>query len=150
MEEVVKARGIAQCLDMLELIVKRQYYSELSLGLPAGDNRLVLLGPGKLAEQEGLNVVEVGDYSVKYMADNADSRRAIRRFARVIAIEPEPPFVVLVRIYKEPGLLMAKFDVVLRDCVKDKPRVLAFEIGHALELKAELEIGDRTYTLRRP
>jgi len=144
-------RGLAACLDVLELIVTQRHYSELSLALPSGDV-LLLLDPGKLAVERGEThvVTEVGGYRVEHIATNADSRRAMRRFARVVAIEPEPPFAVLVRVYKEPGYVMAKFDAVWRGCVRDRPRIYACTLGHAFELSAEVEIGDKTYTLRRP
>jgi len=141
------ATGLAGCLDALELVVTRERYSELSLALPAGDSRLSLLDAGNLPHGGG--EVAVGGYRVAYRATVADSLRATRRFATVLAVEPEPQFVVLVRIYKEPGLLMAKFDV-LRGCVRYRPRVLRLAIGDAYELDAAVKIDGETYTLRRP
>jgi len=143
-------RGLAACLDVLELVVAKGRYSELSLGLPTGD-KLALLDAG-VARESGRHQGEVslGGYRVVYIATNADSRRAVRRFLRVVAVEPEPQFAVLVRVYKEPGYVMAKFDAVWRGCVRDRPRVYSYTLGHAFELHAEVEIGDKTYTLRRP
>jgi len=146
--EVVAPRGIAACLDFLELVVSHKRYSELSLALPDGD-RLLLLDPGRVAES-GHGEIQVGEYMVAYTAVVADSRRAIRRSIRVLAVEPEPQFVVLTRLYKELGYVMAKFDVVWRGCVRDRPRVWRFALGDVYEIDAAVEIGDKTYTLRRP
>jgi len=142
------ATGLAGCLDALELVVTRGRYSELSLALPSGDSRLSLLDAGALPHGDG--EVAVGGYRVVYKATVADSRRATRRFATVLAVEPEPPFAVMVRVYKEPGLAMAKFDVMWRGCVRDRPRVLRLAIGDAYELDAAVKIGGETYALRRP
>jgi len=148
----VEPRGLAACLEVLELITAKRRYSELSLALPAGDGKLLLLDPGRVASERGQvrGGVQIGDYKVEYVATNADNRRGLRRFVRVLAIEPEPQFAVLVRIYKEWGYVMAKFDVVLRGCVKDRPRVWRFALGDVYEIDAAVEIGDREYTLRRP
>jgi len=149
--EVVAPRGIAACLDELELIISHRYYSELSLGLPVGD-MLLLLDAGKLVEQRGRQRSEtvVGNYRVEYVTTNADSKRRMRRFVRILAIEPEPPFAVVARLYKELGYVMAKFDVMWHGCVRDRPRVLRLAIGDVYELDVALEIGDKEYTLRRP
>jgi len=148
----VVTRGIAECLEVLELITAKRRYSELSLALPAGDGKLLLLDPGKVTSERGQvrGEAQVGGYKVEYVATNADNRRGLRRFVRVLAIEPEPQFVVLTRLYKELGYVMAKFDVVLRGCVRDKPRVWRFALGDVYELDVSLDIGDREYTLRRP
>jgi len=69
------------------------------------------------------------DYEVRYIAMNLDvpkyprieTRRYVRRFARILSISPEPPFVVLIEATHKDGRTVSKFTVIRSDCREEVP-----------------------------
>ena len=135
--------GIAKCIEELEHI-EDGYTSETVLGLPPKDGiTLLIVSADVLTDGERGRFREtawVGDYEIEYVGTNADSRRYKRRFARILSIKPEPPFVVVIRRHREPGALTVIYKVVKPNCAVERPKVDLRGFGYVA-----LRVGRESY-----
>jgi len=96
-------------------------HGTVTIMLPQGDRLLVLnvvKATPSTRGSSGEKTVTLGDYKIRLYGENRDSRKNLHRHAKVLSIEPIPPFVVVLEEYKSAKNFRQTFKVIDSQGVK--------------------------------
>ena len=141
-DEWEEPTGIAKCLKELKYEAlyepweeEAKRWDEVTIALPRKDAMSLAVFDVEFAteldgERREITSLYIGnDYEVRHVAVNLDrpkyprieSRRLKRRFAKILSISPEPPFVILIEASHRGGHTTSNFTVIRPNCTEEVP-----------------------------